>query len=155
MAEFQRLSPKRLQSATIGSIATNSSSYFPVTGPLAFAGEVIAAYLQNSTTNAVTSGTTTGSSVAVNLYKNASSAGSVIATFNGSGTTVATLASAVLATSGTTGTVNGRFAAGDILIGEVVGGAANAASNAGAFIVVDVMYGYQDGATPTAGTGPA
>lgn len=155
MPENDALNLKRIQSATIGSIATNASSYFPIGGPMAAAGEVYAAYFQNGTTSSATSGTTTGSSASVVLYKNASAAGSVIATFNGSGTNVATLGTATLLTSGTTGTTNGRFAAGDILIGEVVGGAANNGSQAGAFIVVDIAYGRQTGATPTAGTGPA
>lgn len=155
MPDNDALRPDRLLSATIGSIATNASSYFPVSGPMAYAGEVVAAYFQNGTTSSATSGTTTGSSASVVLYKNASSAGSVIATFNGSGTNVATLGTAVLLTSGTTGTVNGRFAAGDVLIGEVKGGAANNGSQAGAYIVVDYVYGYATGSTPSAGTGPA
>ena len=155
MPENDALRPQRLLSATIGSIATNASSYFPVSGPMAYAGEVVAAYFQNGTTSSATSGTTTGSSASVVLYKNASSAGSIIATFNGSGTNVATLASAALLTSGTTGTTNGRFAANDMLIAEVKGGAANNGSQAGAFIVVDFVYGYTDGATPAAATGPA
>ncbi len=155
MPENDALSPKRFISATIGSIATNGSSYFPIGGPMPYAGEVLGAYFQNGTTSSATSGTTTGSSASVILYKNASSAGSIIATFNGSGTNVATLGTATLLVSGTTGTVNAKFSAGDILIGEVDGGAANNGSQAGAFIAVDVMYGRQTGTTPTAGTGPA
>ncbi len=155
MPENDALRPQRFISATIGSIATNSSSYFPIAGPMAYAGEVFKAYFVNGTAASATSGTTTASSASVIIYKNASSAGSIIATFNGSGTSVATLGSAVLVTSGTTGTTNGRLAAGDILIGEVDGGAANNASNAGAFIAVDIVYGYVDGATPAAGTAPA
>ncbi len=68
---------------------------------------------------------------------------------------MATLASAVLLTSGTTGTTNGRFAANDSLIGEFKGGVANNGSQAGSFIVVDYVYGYTDGSTPAAATGPA
>lgn len=146
-----RLSPLTTQSATIGSIATNGSSYFPIHRAAA-AGEVVAAYIVNGTTNAITSGTTTGSSASVILYKNASNAASRISTFNGSGTTVATLGSAALVASST---ANARFVAGDLLIGEVAGGAANNASNAGAFIQVDIVYGRETGTTPTAGTGPA
>ncbi len=155
MPEPSALQPFRLWSATIGSIATNSSSYFPIAGPMSFPGEVYAAWFVNGTAASATSGTTTASSASVILYKNASSAGSIIGTFNGSGTSVATLGSAVLLTSGTAGTTNGRFVAGDILIGEVDGGAANNASNAGAFIAVDIVYGRQTGGLPTAGTGPA
>lgn len=155
MPENDALNLKRLISATIGSIATNSSAYFSVGGPMAAAGEVYAAYFVNGTTASATSGTTTGSSASVVLYKNASSAGSIIATFNGSGTSVATLGTARLVTSGTAGSANGLFSAGDLLIAEVDGGAANNASNAGAYIAIDVAYGRQTGTTPTAGTGPA
>ncbi len=155
MPENEALNPHRLISATIGSIATNSSSYFPIGGPMAYAGEVMGAYLQNGTTSSATSGTTTGSSASVVLYKNASSAGSIIATFNGSGTAVATLGTATLLTSGTAGTTNAKFAAGDILIGEVKGGVANNGSQLGAFLAVDVAYGRATGDTPSAATGPA
>ncbi len=155
MPENDALRPDRLLSATIGSIATNSSSYFPISGPMLYAGQVVGAYFQNATAASATSGTTTGSSASVVLYKAASSAGSIISTFNGSGTAVATLGTANLLVSGTAGTTNSRFAAGDMLIGEVKGGVANNGSNAGAFIVVDFVYGYQDGATPAAATGPA
>ncbi len=155
MPEAEALNPHRIRSAPIGSIATDSSSYFAIGGPMPYAGEVQRAFFQNATTGMASSGTTTGSSASIVLYKNASSAGSIIATFNGSGTNVATLATATLLTSGTTGTVNGRFAAGDILIGEVKGGAGNNDDQTGAFIAVDVVYGRATGTTPTAGTGPA
>ena len=148
------IGPYKVKSATIGSIATNGSSYFPIMVAGA-SGEVVAARFINGTTSSATSGTTTGSSASVILYKNASNAASIIGTFNGSGTSVATLATAALATSGTAGTTNGRFVAGDILIGEVDGGAANNGSQAGAYIEVDFVYGRQTGATPAAGTGPA
>ncbi len=130
----------RILSATIGSIATNSSSYFPIGGPQRYAGSVLGGYFVNGTTSSATSGTTTGSSASFVLYKNASNAASIIGTFNGSGTSVATLASAVLLTSGTAGTTNASLAAGDQLIGEVRGGVANNGSQAGAFIAVDVQY---------------
>jgi hypothetical protein len=155
MPENDALRRVTVRSATIGSIATDASSYFPITGPQPHAGEVIAAYFQNGTTSSATSGTTTGSSASIVVYKNASNAASVIATFNGSGTNVATLAAGTLLKSGTAGTTNSRFAAGDRLIGEVKGGAANNGSQAGAFIEVALVYGYADGDVPTAGTGPA
>src|SRR6267378_2256029 len=119
---FPRLFPLAVKSATFGSIATNASSYVPIM-VAATSGEVVRTLFVNGTTSSATSGTTTGSSASVILYKNASSAGSIIATFNGSVTNVATLSSATLLTSGTSGSVNGRFVAGDILIGEVDGGA--------------------------------
>jgi len=143
-----------VKSATIGSIATNASSYFPVM-KAASAGEVVRVIFQNGTTSSATSGTTTGSSASVVLYKTASSAGSIIATFNGSGTAVATLGTAQLITSGTTGTVNGRFAADDLLIAEVKGGAANNGSQAGAYIQIDYVYGHQSGSAPSAAAAPA
>ncbi len=131
---------QRLISATIGSIATTGSSYFSVGGPMRAVGSVIYAAFQNSTTASAASGTTTGSAASVVIYKNASAAGNVIATFNGSGTTVATLGSAVLLTSGTAGTALSTLGVGDQIIGEIRGGVANNASQAGAFIVVDVQY---------------
>lgn len=155
MPENDALRLDRIRSHALGSVATDGSTYFPIGGPMPYAGEVFRAVFQNATTSSATSGTTTGSSASFVLYKNASAAGSVIATFNGSGTNVATLGTALLVTSGTTGTVNGRFSAGDILIGEFKGGVANDGSQAGCFISVDLAYGRQTGGTPTAGTGPA
>jgi len=151
---FPRLFPLTSKSATFASIATTSSSYLPVMFA-ATSGEVVRALFVNGTTSSATSGTTTGSSASVVLYKNASSAGSIIATFNGSGTAVATLASATLLTSGTTGAANGRFTTGDLLIAEIRGGVANNGSQLGAFVQVDYVYGRETGAAPTAGTGPA
>lgn len=155
MPENEVLRYNRLRSATIGSIATDGSSYFAIGAPMPFAGEVRAAYFQNSTSASLASGTTTGSSASIVLHKNASSTASVIATFNGSGTTIATLGTATLLISGTAGSTNASFVAGDKLIGEVRGGAASETDNTGAFIVVDFMYGHSTGTTPTAGTGPA
>lgn len=151
---FPRLFPLTAKSATFASVATNGSSYVPVFVAAA-AGEVVQATFQNGTTSSATSGTTTGSSASIVLYKNASNAGSIIATFNGSGTAVATLGTALLVTSGTTGSVNGRFAAGDLLIAEFRGGAADNGSQLGSFVQVDYVYGRQTGAAPTAATGPA
>jgi len=119
------------------------------------AGEVVRVLFVNATTSSATSGTTAGSSITVNLYKNASATASVIATFNGSGTAVATLGTATLITSGTAGTTNGRFASGDALIGEVVGGVANDGSQAGAFIQVEYIYGRANQIQPSAASGPA
>lgn len=155
MPENDALRPMRFQTPAIGSIATNASSQWLVAGPMTYAGEVVGAWFQNGTTSSATSGTTTGSSASFILYKNAVSAGSIIATFNGSGTNVATLGTAALVTSGTAGSTNGRFAAGDRLWVEAKGGAANNGSQADAIISVDAVYGYATGATPTAGTGPA
>lgn len=151
---FPRLGPLTARSATFASVATNASSYVPVM-VAAGSGEVVRALFQNGTTSSATSGTTTGSSASIVLYKNASNAGSVIATFNGSGTSVATLGTAQLVTSGTTGTANGRFVAGDILIAEFKGGAANNGSQLGSYVQVDVVYGHQSGTVPSAASAPA
>ncbi len=147
--------PVQVPSATFGSIATTGSAYQPIGGPMPYPGEVLSAYFVNGTTASATSGTTTGSSASIILYKNASNSGSRISTFNGSGTNVATLASALLAVSGTAGTTNGRFAAGDQLIVEFEGGVANNGSNAGCYVVVNILFGRATGGTPSAGTGPA
>ena len=150
---FPRLFPLNIGAPkNLAEVATDASTYFPVLR-MAGGGEVIRALFVNGTASDLTSGTTTGSSGSVVLYKNASSTASVIATFNGSGTTVATLGTAVLLTSGTTGTVNGRFSAGDLLIGELKGGAATVVG-AGAYILVDYAYGHQTGSSVAAG-GPA
>jgi hypothetical protein len=135
-------------------VATNGSSYLPVFIAAA-AGEVRRTVFVNGTTSSATSGTTTGSSASIVLYKNASSAGSIIATFNGSGTAVATLGTGLLLTSGTAGSTNGRFAAGDLIIAEFKGGVANNGSQLGCLVQVDYVYGRDSGAAPTAATGPA
>ena len=150
---FPRLFPLNIGAPkNSAEVATDASTYFPVLR-MAGGGEVMRALFVNGTASALTSGTTTGSSASVILYKNASSSASVIATFNGSGTTVGTLASATLLTSGTTGTVNGRFSAGDLLIGELAGGAATVVG-AGAYILVAYVYGHQPGSS-SAVSGPA
>ena len=149
-----RLAPITYHS-TFGSVATNSSArqlifLAPVTG------EIVGARIVNGTVTSVVSGTTTGSAVSIVLYANASATGSRIATFNGSGTTIATAARQELLTSGTTGTTNGRIASGSQVIAEFIGGVVNNASNAGLRVEVDFMPGaYETGDTGTAGTGPA
>lgn len=150
MAEFNRLAPLKLH-AQFASVATNASAINPV-GNIPFRAQVLAARVINSAVAAVTSGTTAGSAVTVTLYKNASAAGSIIAQFNGSGTTIATQATQAMPFSGT---VNKYLAAGDTLLAEYTGGAANNASNAGLIVDVDLVYGFEDGNTPAAATGPA
>jgi hypothetical protein len=121
----------------------------------AAAGEVVQSFFVNGTTSSATSGTTTGSSASIVLYKNASNAASIIATFNGSGTAVATLGSATLLNSGTAGTANAKFSAGDLIIAEFKGGVANNGSQLGSFVQLNYVYGRETGAAPAAGTGPA
>ena len=149
---FNRLNPGQTPTATWGSIATNSSGLATASFAPEFAGEVVNARLVNGTTTSVASGTTVGSAVTINLYKTSSAAASLIATWNGSGTAVATRGTAPLTV---TTASNARFAAGDVFVADFVGGAANNASNAGAYLVIDYVYGRQTGATPAAGTGPA
>lgn len=151
---YPRLFPFEIRSTgNSAEVATDASTYFPIMR-VATNGEVVRALFVNSTASALTSGTTTGSSASVILYKNASNSASVIGTFNGSGTTVATLGTATLLTSGTAGTTNSRFVAGDLLIGELAGGAATVVG-AGAFIQVDYTYGHEVQQQPSAASGPA
>lgn len=148
---FPRLGPLTVKSATFASVATNGSSYVPVFRA-ASSGEIVRALFQNGTTSSATSGTTAGSSATIVLYKTASSAGSTISTFNGSGTAVATLGTGLLVTSST---ANGRFVEGDLIIAEFRGGAANNGSQLGSYVQVDYVYGHTSGSTPSAASGPA
>lgn len=152
MSFNERVTPRTADVNFAASVATNASTIMP---GLVFpaAGQVVGAYILNSGTAAITSGTTIGSAVTISLYKNASNAGSVVASFNGSGTTVATQATQALTLTTTTTLL--RFNAGDTILGEYTGGAANNASNAGAKVVIHYILGQETGATPSAGTGPA
>ena len=134
-----RLGPHQVQSVGIGSIATNSSVVHPVFVAKA-AGQILGATFLNSDENTLTSGSTAGSSVYLYLYKTASATASRVATWNGSGTSVATQATQALTMS--TSTSLTRFSAGDGFFVELVGGAANNASNADCIIVVDFIYGH-------------
>ena len=149
-----RLAPVTYRSATFGSVATNSSARERIfSAPVA--GEIVGARIINGTTTSIVSATTTGSAASIVLYANASNSASRIATYNGSGTTIATAGQQPLLTSGSTGTTNGRIAAGSQVVAEFIGGAANNASNAGCFVEVDFLPGgYETGDTDAAGTGP-
>lgn len=152
---FDRLSTKTLQSATFGSVATNSSSLVPV-GVLAGPHAIVGATILNNSTASVASGTTSGSAASIILYKTASGTASKAATFNSSGTSIATQATQAMTLSTSTallrgagiGSVTGYFA-------EFVGGAGNNASNAGLSVALHYVDGWQDGTTPSAATGPA
>src|SRR3990167_7464542 len=137
----ERLAPQTILSGTWGSVATNSSAMAGGAAPVFFVAPV--------------AGTTTASAASIILYANASGTASRIATYNGSGTTVATNGVTPLIISGTTGTTNARLASGSALLAEFIGGAANNASNAGARVEVDFIPAYQTGATPSAATSPA
>lgn len=152
MAFNERVAPRINDISFAASIATNASAIMPGF-VFPYPGQVVGAYILNSSTAAITSGTTTGSAVTITLYKNGSNAGSIVGSFNGSGTTVATQATQALTLSTSTALL--RFATGDTILGEFTGGAANNASNAGAKIVIHYILGLETGATPSAGTGPA
>lgn len=132
--------------------ATNASS-IGAAFVAAFSGEVVGASVIANL--AIVSGTTTGSSGSFIVYKNGSSAGSIIATFNGSATGIASGAAQALVTSGTAGSTNARFVAGDTLHAEYIGGVAQTAVITGSRIAIDVIYARQTGAVPSAATGPA
>jgi hypothetical protein len=151
---FPRLNPLKVRSTgNSAEVATDASTYFPLMVMLG-TGTVVGARFVNGTASALTSGTTTGSSASVVLYKTASNAASIIGTFNGSGTTVATLGTASILTSGTAGSTNGRFVAGDLIIGELKGGEASVVG-AGAFIELEYVYSRETGSAPAAATPPA
>lgn len=149
----ERLGTRSIVSQPIGSVATNASTNLPL-AQLPFAHAVVGATIVNSAANAVTSGTTTGSAASVNVYITASNSGSKVATFNGSGTTIATQATQAMVLSTSTALLRAGTA-GAVYHFEVVGGAANNASNAGLVVMLHYVMGNQDGATPAAGTGPA
>src|SRR3990167_6662244 len=121
----ERLSPATHKSGTWGSVATKSSAMAGGAAPVFFvapvAGEVVGARLVNGTTTSIDSGTTTASGASVILYANASGTASRIATWNSSGTIVATSGVAALVISGTTGTTNARLASGSALLAEFLG----------------------------------
>lgn len=152
MSLNERVTPRTQDVNFAASVATNASAIMPgMVFPAA--GAVVGAYILNSATSAITSGTTAGSAVTITLYKNGSDSGSIVASFNGSGTTVATQATQALTLSTSTALL--RFNTGDTILGEFKGGAANNASNAGMKVVIHYILGLVDGATPSAGTGPA
>jgi len=142
-----RLYPLAARSAAFGSIATNSSGRLPFFVAKA-AGQVLSATIINGTSASATSGTTAGSSIYVYLTKTSTATGSRIASFNGSGTAIATQASQALTMS--TSTALTRFAAGDLFFAEFVGGAANNGDTTGIHVQMDYIYGHavDDSATP-------
>lgn len=149
----ERLGTRTVVSEAIGSVATNSSTNKPLVA-FPFAHAIVGATIINSAANAVTSGTTSGSAASVNIYVTASNSGSKVATFNGSGTTIATQASQAMVLSTSTALLRAGTA-GATYHFEVLGGAANNADNSGLKIALHYVIGLQDGATPSAGTGPA
>ena len=134
---FNRNNAKQV-GTTAASIATNSSTgvlnlfVFPAAGEV-IGGHVIASASQPSAT-------TTASGLSVNLYKNASNSASIVGSFNSSGTGIAANAAAAL----TLGTATlKKFAANDVLLCEVIGGAAMG-STIGLKVQAEYIYGYED-----------
>lgn len=134
---FNRLNVKTLRTQ-MASIATNASAIQPVFAAPA-AGEITALRFIASTSQPAA--TTTASGLTITVYKNASNAASVMATFNTSGTGLATNAvgTGVLSTT----TALRKFAAGDVILIEETGGVAMG-STLGAYVNVDYVYGYTD-----------
>lgn len=154
MAEFERLGPRTILSPAFGSVATNGSSTL-LAWVAPAAGQITGARIvNNSAGSTIASGTTAGSAVTISLYKTASAAASLVASFNGSGTTVASLNTAALIVNTATA-ANQRFVAGDLFLVEYTGGAANNVSNAGCAVSIEFILGRENGATPSAATGPA
>lgn len=134
---FNRLNVKTL-TAQMASIATNASAIQPIfRAPAAM--EVVGLRFIASTSQPAA--TTTASGLTITVYKNASNAGSIVGTFNTSGTGLATNAGAAGSLSATTSLK--KFAAGDVLLIEETGGVAMG-STLGAFVNVDFIYGYED-----------
>lgn len=133
---FNRMHVKSI-ATPMASIATNASAIQPIFRFPA-AGEVVGLRFTASTSQPAA--TTTASGLTVTLYKNASNAGSIVGTFNTSGTGLATNAGAAGVL--TTATLK-KFAANDLLLIEETGGAAMG-STLGAFVNVDYIYGYED-----------
>lgn len=152
MAFNDQITPRTVVTSTFGSVATNGSSVMAAwVAPCAV--EITGATILNGITNTVSSGTTSGSAASFNLYKNASNSGSKIASFNGSGTDIATQATQAMTL--TTSTAIAQLATGDKIFAEMIGGAADNASNAGLAIIINYVAGRYDGGAPAAGTGPA
>lgn len=137
-----RLTPLTAQAQFPGSIATNASEIHPFF-VAERAGQIVGGSGTIITTGvqAVTSGTTAGSSVYIHIYKTASATASCLGSFNGSGTTIATQSSRTFSL-GTSTTLH-QFAAGDMYFAMFTGGAANNVSNAGLKVQMNYMYGYE------------
>lgn len=132
-----RLAPKRAH-AVFGSVATDGSS-LAVLFSAERSGQMLGARFVNGVAATVASGTTAGSSLNVYVYKTASD---TAASALGSARlgAVATLATATLTLS--TATNLTRFDAGAVYCAELIGGAGNDNSTAGAHVQVHYMYGW-------------
>lgn len=140
-----RLAPKRAH-AVFGSVATDGSS-LAVLFSAERAGQMLTARFVNGAAATVASGTTAGSALNVYVYKTGSSTSASVVASKALGA-VATLATATLTMS--TSTALTRFSAGDVYCAELIGGAGNDNSTAGAHVQVHYMYSwtFPDTATP-------
>lgn len=127
------------------SVATDASSVNVLFSPLQ-SGQILGARFVNGAAATVASGTTAGSALNVYVYKTASSTDSQVASARLGA--VATLATSALTMS--TATALTRFDAGAVYLSELVGGAGNDNSTAGARVQVAYMYAHTrtDTATP-------
>lgn len=130
------------------SVATDASEIQPLFAAER-AGQVLSAiYWHGTTGSSIGSGTTAASAVNLYVYKTASAAGSRVASVRCG--EVATLATVALTMS--TSTALTRFAAGNIYLAELVGGAGmtSDASTLGSRIILRYMYAEatDDDATP-------
>lgn len=141
-----RLNARQITTGSFASVATDSSSLQVLFSPT-LAGQIISARFVNGATATVASGTTAGSALNVYVYKTASdTAASAVASARLGA--VGTLATSTLTMS--TSTALTRFSNGNVYCAELIGGAGNDNSNAGAMVQVSVMYGHarDDTATP-------
>lgn len=131
--------PVNIRTATIGSIATNGSSNVPLTWTPTRSGQIIGVRFVNGTTASVASGTTAASALNGYLYKTTPNSGSIVASARFG--VVATKATALMTLA--TSTALSRFTGGEYYELEIDGGAGNNASNAGAYVEIDIIYGHQ------------
>ena len=140
-----RLNVLTADTDAFASVATNSSAIQQIFAAER-AGQVVSAIFWNGSTSSVASGTTAGSAMNVYVYKTASSTTASVAA-SGALAVVATLGTQALTMS--TATALTRFAAGDLYLAELIGGAGNNRNNAGAQVILRYMYGHStDSATP-------
>ena len=123
---------------TNASVATNASAMSLPIHSFPVAGQVVGLRFIASTSQPLA--TTTASGLTITVYKNASNAGSVVGTFNTSGTGVA---AGVSAAGVITGGSVAKFAVNDTIIVEETGGVAMG-STLSSVVIVDYVYGYEN-----------
>jgi hypothetical protein len=141
-----RLAPRGARTTEFASVATDGSSLNVLFSP-SLSGQVLAARFINGPTATVASGTTAGSALNVYVYKTASNTAASAVASAALGA-VGTLATATLTMS--TSTALTRFTDGAVYCAELIGGAGNNNSNAGAKVELFFEYAHaaDDDATP-------